>query len=206
VPRESPRVVGTSRLLRQDIAERHHGFYSAGEFGIDALVAVHRGQRFVEIGRSCVSSNYRHRRTIELLWHGVWSYVLRHRIDVMIGCASLPGNDPDRLALPLSFLHHYALAPERWRTRALPHLYVDMNRMPKAAIDVQMASRELPPLIKGYLRLGAFIGDGAVIDRRFGTTDVLVVLPVAAIRNRYLDHFGSSAERHSAAPYRHVSA
>jgi putative hemolysin len=201
-----PQVVGTYRLLRQDIAERHHGFYSAGEFEVDALVALHRGEKFLEVGRSCVSSSYRHKRTIELLWHGVWTYVLRHRIDVMIGCASLPGNDPDRLALPLSFLHHYALAPEPWRTRALPHIYVEMNRMPKAAVDIHIASRELPPLIRGYLRLGAFIGDGAVIDHRFGTTDVLVILPIAAIRSRYLEHFGSSAERHSAVPYDRVNS
>lgn len=205
-PGQRPRIVGTCRLLRQDVAERHHGFYSAGEFDIDPLVALHPGAHFIEIGRSCVSAGYRHKRTIELLWHGVWTYVLRHRIDVMIGCASLPGNDPERLALPLSFLHHHALAPECWRTRALPHLYVNMNRMPDVAIDPQTALRELPALIKGYLRLGAFIGDGAVIDRRFGTTDVLVVLPVTAIRNRYLEHFGWDAERHSPTPSSHVRA
>jgi len=205
-PGLTPQIVGTCRLLRQDVAEQHHGFYTAGEFDIDPLLALHRVAQFIEVGRSCVSAGYRHKRTIELLWHGVWTYVLRHRIDVMIGCASLPGNDPERLALPLSFLHHYGLAPEPWRTRALPHLYVNMNRMPCAAIDPQAALRELPALIKGYLRLGAFIGDGAAIDRRFGTTDVLVVLPVTAIRNRYLEHFGWGAERHSPTPSSYVRA
>ena len=106
----------------------------------------------------------------------------QNRTDVMIGCASLDGTDPKRLAMPLSFLHHYARAPEAWRARALPERYVEMNRMSKEAIDPKEALRALPPLIKGYLRLGAYIGDGAVVDHEFGTTDVLIILPVTAIK------------------------
>ena len=193
-----PAVVGTYRLLRQDMAERQSGFYSAGEFDIASLLARHRGLRFLELGRSCVLPPYRNKRTVELLWHGIWAYVLQHRLDVMIGCASLEGTDPDRLAAPLSFLHHFARAPEAWRTSALPRRYVEMNRMGKTAIDRKAALRALPPLIKGYLRLGAAIGDGAVIDRQFGTTDVLIVLPVSAISARYIEHFGATAERHAA--------
>ena len=194
----APAVVGTSRLLRQGVAERHGGFYSAGEFEIGALLARHRGSRFGELGRSCVLAPYRNKRTVELLWHGIWTTMLRHRIDAMIGCGSLVGTDPDTLALPLSFLHHFAAAPEAWRARALAQRRIDMNRMPKDAIDPKAALRALPPLIKGYLRLGAFVGDGAVIDRKFGTTDVLIVLPVSAINARYVEHFGADAERHAA--------
>jgi putative hemolysin len=111
---------------------------------------------------------------------------------VMIGCASLDGTEPRRLSLPLSFLHHYARAPETWRARALPNRYIEMNRLAREAIDPKAALRALPPLIKGYLRLGAFIGDGAVVDHEFGTTDVLVVLPVSAISERYIEHFDLS--------------
>ena len=107
----------------------------------------------------------------------------------MFGCASLDGTDPERMALALSFLHHYARAPEQWRAKALPERYVEMNRISKETIDPKAALRALPPLIKGYLRLGANIGDGAVIDREFGTTDVLIVLPVSAIKQRYFEHF-----------------
>jgi len=196
--RRTPKVVGTYRLLRQEVADRQSGFYSAGEFDIDALVSRHGERRFLELGRSCVLPDYRTKRTVELLWHGIWTYVLAHRIDVMIGCASLKGTDPDRLALPLSFLHHYARAPEAWRAAALPRRYVELDRMPKSAVDPKAALQSLPPLIKGYLRLGAFIGDGAVVDHQFGTTDVLIVLPVAGINSRYLDHFGPGAERHAA--------
>jgi putative hemolysin len=108
----------------------------------------------------------------------------------MLGCASLDGTEPKRLALPLSFLHHYARAPEEWRAQALPERYVEMNRLSKESIDPKEALRALPPLVKGYLRLGAYIGDGAVVDHEFGTTDVLIVLPVSAIKQRYMEHFG----------------
>lgn len=197
--RRTPAVVGTYRLLRQDVADRHGGFYSAGEFDIGRLITDHKDLRFLELGRSCVLPPYRNKRTVELLWRGIWTYVRRHRFDVMIGCASLKGTDPDTLALPLSFLHHYARAPEPWRARALPARYVDMNRMSKDAVDTKEALRMLPPLIRGYLRLGAVIGDGAVVDHQFGTTDVLIVLPVSGINSRYLAHFGAPDEELSAA-------
>jgi L-ornithine Nalpha-acyltransferase len=196
--RRKPPVVGTYRLLSQDAAEQHGGFYTENEFDIAGLIERHRDLRFLELGRSCVLPRYRNKRTVELLWHGVWSYVRQNKFDVMIGCASLEGTDPERLALPLSFLHHFARAPENWRASALAHSKVDMNRMAKDAIDPKTALRELPPLIKGYLRLGAFVGDGAVIDHQFGTTDILIILPVSAISTRYIDHFGADATRHAA--------
>jgi putative hemolysin len=187
-----PAVVGTYRLLRQSLAEEFGGFYTANEFDIGPLVGRHSGLQFLELGRSCVLAPYRNKRTVELLWHGIWSYVLQNRLDVMIGCASLEGTDPRQLALPMSFLHHYSRAPESWRARALPARYVEMNRLSKESIDPKAALRMLPPLIKGYLRLGAFIGEGAVVDHEFGTTDVLIVLPVSAINERYIEHFDLS--------------
>ena len=192
-----PKVVGTYRLLRQDEADRHFGFYSSGEYDLAPLLDANRGMRLLELGRSCVLKPYRTKRTVELLWHGIWTYVLHHRIDAMIGCASLEGTDPDRLALPLSFLHHFARAPERWRARALPDRYVPMDRIGREAIDPKAALQALPPLVKGYLRVGATFGDGAVVDRQFGTTDVFVVLPVTAIAPRYVGHFGAGADRHA---------
>lgn len=194
----APAVVGTYRLLRQDVAAGHGGFYTSSEYDIGSVLASHPGMRVLELGRSCVLKPYRNKRTVELLWHGIWSYVLRHRIDVMLGCASLEGTDPAKLALPLSFLHHYAPAPLEWRARALDHLHVPMDLMHKDDIDPKLALQALPPLLKGYLRIGATFGDGAVVDRQFGTTDVLVVLPVSAINPRYIDHFGAGACRHAA--------
>lgn len=184
-----PQVVGTYRLLRQSLAENFGGFYTASEFDIGALTERHPQLQFLELGRSCVLAPYRNKRTVELLWHGIRAYWLQNHCDVMIGCASLDGTDPAQLALPLSFLHHYARAPEEWRAVALPERFVEMDRMSKEAIDPKAALRLLPPLIKGYLRLGAYIGDGAVVDHTFGTTDVLIVLPVSAISARYFEYF-----------------
>ena len=184
-----PAVVGTYRLLRQPLAEDYGGFYSAAEFDISGLIARHGNLQFLELGRSCVLAPYRNKRTVELLWYGIAGYLLQNRTDVMFGCASLDGTDPKQLAMPLSFLHHHARAPEEWRARARPERYIEMNRKLSEAIDPEEALRVLPPLIKGYLRLGAYIGDGAVVDHEFGTTDVLIVLPVSAINKRYVEHF-----------------
>ncbi|PTW63224.1 ornithine-acyl[acyl carrier protein] N-acyltransferase [Breoghania corrubedonensis] len=193
--RRKPRIVATYRLLRQSVAERFGGFYTAGEYDIQPLLDAKPDLNFLELGRSCVLKPYRTKRTVELLWHGIWAYVLMHGIDAMIGCASFEGTDPDRLALPLSYLHHCARAPEEWRVRALDERYVEMNRLPPESVDMRAALREMPPLIKGYLRLGAHIGDGAVIDHQFGTTDALIILPVASLNSRYINYYGSGAER-----------
>jgi L-ornithine Nalpha-acyltransferase len=188
------KVVGTYRVLRQDVAERTLGFYTQSEYDIAPLIAAKPHHRFMELGRSCVLEPYRNKRTVELLWHGLWTYVREQKVDVVIGCASLAGTDPDRHAMALSFLHHNALAPPEWRCRAHDRLYVGMDRLPKEKVDAKTALKALPPLIKGYLRLGAFVGDGAVIDRQFGTTDVLIILPVEKIDPRYFEHFGTPNE------------
>lgn len=188
-------VVGTYRVLRQEIAERTLGFYTQSEYDIAPLIRARSPHyNFMELGRSCVLEPYRNKRTVELLWHGLWTYVREHGVDVMIGCASLAGTDPDKHAEALSFLHHNALAPPEWRCRAHDNLYVSMDRMPREQVDAKRALKALPPLIKGYLRLGAYVGDGAVVDRQFGTTDVLIILPVEKIDPRYFEHFGLPGE------------
>lgn len=192
-----PMVVGTYRLLRQEQAGQL-GFYSQGEFDIAPLLARHPGKRFLELGRSCVLPDYRTKKTVELLWHGIWAYVRRHKIDVMFGCASFEGTDPDRLALPLTYLAKNARAADEWCAKALPGRHVDMDRVDLDAVDPRTLMQALPPLVKGYLRVGARFGDGAVIDRQFGTTDVLVVLPVKDIHPRYVGYFGSDGDRYAA--------
>ena len=193
-----PKVVGTYRLMRQSAAERLGGFYTQGEFDLAPMLALHPGSRFLELGRSCVLKPYRTKRTVELLWSGIWAYLQHHRIDAMFGCASFDGTDPDALALPLSFLHHHARSEGAWAATAHAEHFVGMDRLPPEMVDAKLALKQLPPLIKGYLRLGARFGTGAVIDRQFGTTDVLVVLPVAAIDKRYADYYGGEGPRHAA--------
>ena len=124
--RKEPRVVGTYRLLRQEMADMYGGFYSAAEFNIQPLLDQHPDRRFLELGRSCVLKDYRTKRTIELLWQGIWAYVQIHKIDVMIGCASLAGTDPKALAEPLTCLSKAGKAPEEWSVDAWPEIRVPL--------------------------------------------------------------------------------
>ncbi len=189
-------VIGTYRLIRRSAAERIGRFYSAEEFDISATVA-YPGE-VLELGRSCVDASARNRPTMQLLWRGIAAYVFYHQIDLMFGCASLPGTDPEALAVPLSYLHHHPLAPPAFRPRPLAARYVDMRRLPADAIDPAKALAELPPLIKGYLRLGGFVGDGAVIDRQFNTTDVSIVVKTDLVTDKYYRHYERQTREASA--------
>ena len=184
-----PKVVGAYRLLRQEVAQENFGFYSAQEFDIGPLLSRHPNSRFLELGRSCVLAEYRGKKTIEMLWKGIWAYVKYYRIDAMIGCASLEGADPFRLASQLSFLYHFAMATPEWLVRPLPRRFVAMDRLALDAVDSKRAMAALPPLVKAYMRVGAKFGDGAVVDREFGVTDVFVVMPIAEIEARYIEYF-----------------
>ena len=184
-------VVGTYRLIRRPAAAAAGRFYSAAEYEIDAI-AAYPGE-ILELGRSCVAAAARNGPTMQLLWRGIAAYVFHHEIGLMFGCASLPGTDPDALALPLSYLYHHHLAPPSLRPRALPDRHVEMRRREAAAIDPVRALNELPPLIKGYLRLGGFVGDGAVIDHQFNTTDVSIVVKTDLVTEKYYRHYERQA-------------
>jgi L-ornithine Nalpha-acyltransferase len=186
-----PLVVGTYRLMRDVDAARAGGFYTAGEFDMSRMLAGHAGQKLLELGRSCVLKAYRNRTTtMQLLWKGLLAYVARFDIDVMFGCASFPGTDPQALALPLSFMHHYHAIPAGMEVKARPELFVPMDRMAKDAVDQKEGMRALPPLLKGYLRAGGCIGDGAVIDKQFDTIDVFIYFPLSGMDARYMSRFG----------------
>jgi putative hemolysin len=183
------RIIGTYRLTTGDAAARSpHGFYTAGEYDIAEMLKKRAGQRLLELGRSCVLKDYRTGPTMQLLWRGIFVYLLRHRIDLMFGCASLPGTDPEPLALQLSFLYHYHLAPPGEIVNALPDRAVRMDIMPREAIDEAAALHALPPLVKGYIRSGAKVGNGAVIDHQFGTTDVFIYFPITNLNPRWAAH------------------
>ena len=186
--RRSGEVVGAYRLLRREVAERRFGFYSAAEFEIGTLIARHPKLNFMELGRSCVAEGYRSKRALETLWRGVWAYALAHRVDVMFGCASFPGADPARHAPALAALASQCAAEPEWRVSPC----ADARAVEASCVaphDLKAALRALPPLVKGYLRLGARFGSQAVVDEAFAATDVFVVLRVADIEARYLQHF-----------------
>ena len=189
------RVVGTYRLLRESIARRTLGFYSAGEFDLGVLS---RGQdrapgELLELGRSCVLPAYRTSATISLLWRGIADYIARHDIALMFGCASFAGTDPASHAAALSWLHHRHLAPADQRPMVLPGTGIAMDLLTPGSYDERRALLGLPPLIKGYLRVGARFGEGAYVDHAFNTIDVCVVMPVDLIADRYAARFSAAA-------------
>lgn len=176
-------VVGTYRLLRRSVALRHWGFYSEQEFDVSSLLTF--PGEIVELGRSCVDADYRMRGVMQMLWRGLAGYVEEFDIHLMFGCASFPGTEPRAMDMQLSYLHHYHLAPQAFRPRALDHHYVAMGILSPTDFDAHAAAAELPPLIKGYLRVGGFVGDGAVIDHQFNTTDVCVIVKTDQLTEKY---------------------
>ena len=180
-------VIGTYRLIRRHAAARLGRWYSAAEYDISRILAF--DGEILECGRSCVDAAYRTRGSMQLLWGGIAAYIFKHKVAILFGCASLPGTDLDALADQLTYLAANHMAPEAIRPRALPERDVAMMRKDPTAIDVRRTLAELPPLVKGYLRLGGFVGDGAVIDEQFNTTDVAVLVKTDLVTDNYYRHY-----------------
>lgn len=178
------RIVGVYRLMRDEAARAGPGFYGAAEYDLAPILVS--GRASVELGRSCIAPEHRGGPGMHLLWNGLAEYVLDRGIEVMFGVASFSGTDPDAIAEALSFLHHRHLAPPDLRVRALPPHAAAMDRIAPEAIDAGRALRAIPPLIKAYLRLGGFVGEGAFVDTAFNTIDVCVVMDTARMTERYV--------------------
>lgn len=167
-------VVGVYRLLRDDQAQGLGQFYSEDEYDLSVLKASDR--RLLELGRSCLDARYRGGMAMYHLWNGLSRYVAEHGIEILFGVASFHGTDMARLAQPLSLLHHRHLAPDGLRPRAREAQYQRMDIIPEAQLDRRAAMVQVPALIKAYLRLGGFVGEGAYIDHGFNTTDICLVM------------------------------
>jgi len=178
---EAP-VVGVYRLMRDDQAAALGRYYSEDEYDLTPL--RRSGRRLMELGRSCLHPDYRGGTAMYELWNGLAAYVEVHGIEILFGVASFHGTDSAALAAPLSLLHHRFLAPEPLRVRAKPDAFQPMDLMPEAAIDRPAAMRQVPALIKGYLRLGGVIGAGAWIDRAFNTTDICLIMDTARLNEK----------------------
>ena len=178
----SDQVVGVYRLLRSDQVERVGQYYSEDEYDLSVL---HRsGRRLLELGRTCVHPDYRGGTAMYELWSGLADYVARHRIEVLFGVASFHGIDIAALAQPLSLLHYRHLAPPDLRVVARSGQARRMDILARQAVDRRAATLATPALIKAYLRLGGFVGQGAWIDTKFNTTDVCLIMDMARMSAR----------------------
>lgn len=186
-PAGQDHVIGAYRVLPGDRRAAAGSFYSEGEYDLDPLLAT--GRRLLELGRSCVHADHRGGAAMFHLWNGLAEYVLQRGIEVLFGVASFHGTDADALAGPLSYLHHHHLAPPEMRVRARPPHRQEMDLIPAGKLDRKSAMATTPALIKAYLRLGGFVGDGAFIDRAFNTTDVCLVMDTGQMSARHRDFY-----------------
>ncbi len=186
-PATGDHVVGAYRLLTGEQAERIGRFYSDSEY--DLSVLRKSGRRLVELGRSCLHPEYRKGPAMMLLWAGLAEYVLARGLEVLFGVASFPGADPLAHAEPLAYLYHWHLAPPELRPKALPPGRQAMNLLSKETVDKRAALAATPALIRAYLRLGGFVGDGAFVDRTFNTTDVCLIVDTANMSPRHHDFY-----------------
>ena len=183
-------VIGTYRLLQRSHLGPSQSFYTANEFDISKILSF--PGKILELGRSCVDINYRNRVTLQLLWQGIAAYVFSHKIDLMFGCASFPGTQPEIHQPALAYLRSQHQAPNIIRPSALPKKYIDMGSKHETIGDEVIKINNLPPLIKGYIRVGGQVGDGAVIDSQFNTIDVCVVVKTESLPTRYRRHYQRS--------------
>ena len=193
-------IVGTYRLLRQSRLPSDFHFYTSNEFDISPLLKS--GRALMELGRSCVLPEYRTRPVLQLLWQKITEYFVLHNIEILFGCASLQGTSIDDVAEQLSYLYHFHRAPDDICPTVLPHLGVDMNILPKEQIEphARRIFSDLPPLIKGYLRVGCMIGNGAYIDHQFNCIDVCIVVPTEQLAKRYMRHYERANQKEPQEP------
>lgn len=175
-------TVGVYRLLRDDQARDLGQFYSEDEYDLSVLKSG--GRKLLELGRSCLHRDYRGGMAMYHLWNGLSDYVARHQIEILFGVASFHGTNPADLAAPLSMLHHNHLAPDDLRVAAQPAHFQSMDLTPADQLDRVAAMVQIPALIKAYLRLGGFVGEGAFVDHAFNTTDVCLILDTARMNDR----------------------
>ena len=187
----SDTVVGVYRLLRASQALKAGGYYSETEYDLAPLLSS--GRRVLELGRSCLHVDARGGMALHHLWQGLAQYIEQHRIDILFGVASFHGTDLARLRGPLSLLHHRHLAPPALRVRSRQISEAGMELVPEDQIDRRAAMVQVPSLIKAYLRLGGYVGEGAFVDHAFNTTDICLVLDTARMASRSARIYGVSS-------------
>ncbi len=177
---DAGRIVGTYRILSPMAARRIGGYYSENEFDLTRL--QHLRNRIVEIGRSCIDADYRSGAVIALLWSGLARYMQDNGYDYLIGCASVSMADGGHNAANLyNRLCETHLAPLEYRV------------FPRCPLPLEMLRNDVPadapPLIKGYLRAGAWICGEPAWDPDFNTADLPILMPMSRLAGKYAKHF-----------------
>jgi putative hemolysin len=187
-------LVGTYRLLRHAQAQKYGSFYTESEFDLSQLLRPDVASGCLELSRACVARSKRVKPVLQLLWRGLSEYIRHWNIKLLFGCGSFDGTDPQVFSQGLSYLYYNHLAPKDFRPRAIESHYQSMKLLPREEIDTNRALQEIPSLLRGYVRLGGFVGDGIFIDEAFATTDVCIIVHVEKMVERYADYYGIETE------------
>lgn len=193
------KIVGTYRIIDRDAAEKMGGFYTEHEFNISKIKRINGN--IAEMSRACVDQEYRENGLVmRLLWAGLCEYVVKRKVVVLFGVPSWVGTKPAMSAQAISYIYYNCLSPLHLRATVLkenidpsidPRM-TQMNILPRVFVDEEEARKQMTPLIKGYLRLGATFGRGVFIDKAFGTYDIFVMLQTKNIDKTYQKHFTGS--------------
>ena len=186
------KIIGTYRLVRGDLAFRYGGFYTSTEFDLSNIFQLYKNNEILELGRSCVHKNYRNGKTMKLLWKAIANYVTLYDIKILLGCASFPGTNVRNFEDQLSFLkRNYSLQSELSVSSLDSNIYPINSSKNINVSDIELFIK-LPPLIKGYLRVGGKVSKQCFVDYNFNTIDLCVVVLTKNIDNKYKKTFYSN--------------
>jgi putative hemolysin len=179
------KIVGTYRLLRGDITAHCGGFYTSSEFDLSKILKFYKNNQILELGRSCVHKDYRNGKIMNLLWKAIAEYVKLYDIKILLGCASFHGTDVMKYTNELSYLRKNFSLPDELSVKSLdPKIYPTYIKINSNTDDIRTFVK-LPPLIKGYLRIGGKVSHDFFIDYKFNTIDLCVIVTTDNIDEKY---------------------
>ena len=185
-------IIGTYRLIRGDLANQYGGFYTSTEFDLSNIFQTYKNNQILELGRSCIHKKYRNGTTVNLLWKAIANYVSIYDIKILLGCVSFPGTNVMDFSDELGYLKRNHSLQSELSVKSLDvNIYPINNSKNKNVSDLKLFIK-LPPLIKGYLRVGGKVSESYFVDYDFNTIDLCVVVQTNDINNKYKKKFYTS--------------
>ena len=182
-------IIGTYRLIRGDLANQYGGFYTSTEFDLSNIFHLYKNNQILELGRSCIHKNYRNGTTVNLLWKAIANYISIYDIKILLGCASFPGTNVMNFSNELAYLKKNHSLQSELSVKSLDvNIYPINNSKNKNVSDLKLFIT-LPPLIKGYLRVGGKVSESCFVDHEFNTIDLCVVVQTNDINYKYKKRF-----------------
>ena len=179
------KIVGTYRLIRGDIACDFGGFYTSSEFDLSSILSSYKYSQILELGRSCVHQDYRNGNIMNFLWRAIAEYIKLYDIKILLGCVSFNGTDIMKYSDELSYLRNNFCLPDELSVKSLDKKNYSAYTETNSNINNLRTFVKLPPLIKGYLRIGGKVSHDCFVDHKFNTIDLCVIVTTDNIDEKY---------------------